>query len=270
MLFNALGRVVASADCRVFSDVPRDFYQLNTIDIQYGRQHELFLDKGLIPNNVPSEAVVERLRGIEEMIRNDKNYENIFDGIAIPFCFTDSNAKDDLGSRLEDFWMPMLKKNYEEMVKGSYFKATLQGNSKLRDCVAPATGSGYREFLDSLKESLVIGYYFPTAFQEFDVNSQRARISALPKVPGLMTSLSGPLEIVYSLVSYPRLLFHKNKYSPILLATAVEHIDPRMVLMFKSYGPHLEFWLMSQMLSPSKKQVSEQWSGGITIYSTFK
>jgi len=163
MLFNALGRVVASADCRVFSDVPRDFYQLNTIDIQYGRQHELFLDKGLIPNNVPSEAVVERLRGIEEMIRNDKNYENIFDGIAIPFCFTDSNAKDDLGSRLEDFWMPMLKKNYEEMVKGSYFKATLQGNSKLRDCVAPATGSGYREFRQ-LKRIFGYRLLFPNGF----------------------------------------------------------------------------------------------------------
>jgi hypothetical protein len=270
MLFNALGRVVASADCRVFSDVPRDFYQLNDIDIQYSKQHDFFLDKGLISNNVASEAVEERLRHVEEMLRSDENYKNIFDGMAIPFCFTDAHAKVDLGSRLVDFWMPMLRKAYEETVAGSYFKAILQGNSELRGCVSPAFGSGYEEFLDCVKESLVIGYYFPTAFQEFDVNSQRARIAGFPKVQGLAASLSGPLEMIYSLISYPRLLFHENKYSPILLASGVEHIDPRMVLMLKSYGPHLEFWLMSQMLSPSKTQVSEQWSGGVTIYTTFK
>ena len=41
-----------------------------------------------------------------------------------------------------------------------------------------------------------------------------------------------------------------------------------MVMLFKSYGPHLEFWLMSQMLTPNETQVSEQWSGGVTIFES--
>jgi hypothetical protein len=44
------------------------------------------------------------------------------------------------------------------------------------------------------------------------------------------------------------------------------HDDPRLVLLLKSYGPHLEFWCMTQMLTKDVTQVSEQWSGGISIF----
>jgi len=268
MLFNNLGRVIPSNDCRVFSGSPKTFYQFNTVDTDYRSQHDLFLEAGIVPKNASVADVEGKLEGIREALVKDDDYRNIFKGTAIPFCFTDIDARADLGSRLESFWMPMLKEAYEENVPGSYFKAILQGNSKLEKNVSCSPNTGYEEFLESLEKSLVVGYYFPSAFQEFDLASQRKRISDFPNAPGLRVSLSGPLEIIYSLVAYPQLLFNKEKYSPILLASAAEHVDPRMVLMFKAYGPHLEFWLMTQMLSPTKTQVSEQWAGGLTIYST--
>jgi hypothetical protein len=48
--------------------------------------------------------------------------------------------------------------------------------------------------------------------------------------------------------------------------SSYEHADPRMVLLLKAYGPHLEFWCMTQMLSRNITQVSEQWAGGLSIY----
>ena len=84
------------------------------------------------------------------------------------------------------------------------------------------------------------------------LNLNERRISELPKISNLSVSLSGPFEMIYSLISYPQLLFSKNNYSPILCASALKHIDPRMVMLFKSYGQHLEFWLMTQILTPTK------------------
>ncbi len=134
-------------------------------------------------------------------------------------------------------------------------------------CILGGASAEATKFLEQTSNSTIVGYYFPTALQEFDIDSQRKRVMDLPKLDKLGLCLSGPFEIIYSLICYPKLLFDKQNYSPILCASSLEHKDPRMVMLLKSYGPHLEFWLMSQMLTPEKTQVSEQWSGGITIYT---
>ena len=48
--------------------------------------------------------------------------------------------------------------------------------------------------------------------------------------------------------------------------SAFVHSDERLILVLKSYGPHMEFWCMTQMLSKHTTQVSEQWSGGLTLF----
>jgi hypothetical protein len=68
---------------------------------------------------------------------------------------------------------------------------------------------------------------------------------------------------------YPDMLINSDYYSPILCLSSYIHSDERMILLYKSYGPHLEFWCMTQMLTPNTKQVSEQWTGGITIFREF-
>lgn len=266
MLFNMLGRNNPSKNCRVFSDKPKEFYKLDSLDADYVTQHSKAAKNGIMPDNQSLSEIKEALLDIENTIKDSNNYQNLFYGSAIPFCFSMPEPHRDLGTQLEDFWLPLLKKDYESQVEGSYFKATLQGNTELKGSVRVSENSGYDTFLNCFSKSSVAGYYFPTAFQEFDIKSQRSRIADLPDLPDLGVCLSGPFEIVYSLLSYPKLLFSKENYSPILCASALEHTDPRMVMMFKSYGPHLEFWLMTQMLTPTKAQVSEQWSGGITIF----
>ena len=48
--------------------------------------------------------------------------------------------------------------------------------------------------------------------------------------------------------------------------SGVRHVDERLEAVLKSYGPHLEFWVLSNVLTPGKEQISEQWYGGLTIY----
>ena len=77
--------------------------------------------------------------------------------------------------------------------------------------------------------------------------------------------LSGGLDTAAALVGSPDLLVNKDDYPPVLCLSALKHSDERLMLCFKAYGQHLEFWCMSQMLSPGQTQVSEQWSGGLNF-----
>lgn len=266
MLFNDLGRSNPSINCRTFSSEPKNFYKIDAFDTNYSKQHRLALDNNLLSNKVSVKEAEENLKEIKKLIINGDIYKNLFKATAIPFCISFPDLKKDLGTILENNWLPLLKKEYEKQVPGTYFKATLQGNTNLKNSLSISENSGYDIFLNNCINSTAIGYFFPTAFQEFDIESQRRRISELPKINNLSISLSGPFEIIYSLISYPLLLYSKQNYSPILCASALKHVDQRMVMLFKSYGQHLEFWLMTQMLTPTKTQVSEQWSGGITIF----
>ena len=90
-------------------------------------------------------------------------------------------------------------------------------------------------------------------------------METLPNITNLC--LSGHVDITSVIVGTPDLLIHEEKYPPVLCLSAVQHNDPKLMLCFKAYGHHLEFWCMSQMLTPDVTQVSEQWSGGLTLFS---
>ena len=268
MLVNSLGRLNPSSKCRVFSKTPKTFYRLNDVDIEYSMQHKVAVSAGLTDPKLNVSDIKNTFKLLDERIKNSAVYRDLFKATAIPFCLSLPNRKLDIGAELEGNWLPLLKTEFEKQASGAYFKATLQGNTPLSKNVKAVDGCGYANFLEQHSPASVVGYYFPTALQEFDISSQRKRIINLPKLDELELCLSGPFEIIYSLICYPNLLFDKHTYSPILCASALEHEDPRMVMLFKSYGPHLEFWLMSQMLTPNETQVSEQWSGGITIFKS--
>ena len=91
-------------------------------------------------------------------------------------------------------------------------------------------------------------------------------MNSLPLLERANICLSGPMDVFSSLIGSPDILFDEHAYSPIICLSSFVHVDPRLVLIIKSYGPNLEFWCLSQMLSNTKTQVSEQWTAGISIY----
>ena len=77
-------------------------------------------------------------------------------------------------------------------------------------------------------------------------------------------------DISAALVGSPDLLMNTEIYPPVLCLSAFEHTDKRLMLCFKAYGLSLEFWLLSQMLMPGIMQVSEQWAGGLTLFTVIR
>ena len=266
MFFNKLGRKIPTEKCRVFANAERNFYKINDPLIDLEKQNKKAVNLKLLSKSVNLKNIELEQNNLYNSIKNDSNYQNLILGTSIPFAISHQDLPIDIGSQLEDRFLPLIKNVYENAFEGSWFKATLQGQNTLKESIRIVEESGYKNFVKSAMSGCIVGCYFPTAFQEYDIKSQRNQINILPKNENFNICLSGHIETSYSLIMYPNLLFSRKYYSPILCLSALEHEDPRMIPIIKSYGPHLEFWLLSQMMTNSQTQVSEQWSGGITLY----
>ena len=266
MLFNDFGRIVPSKACRVFSRSGKSFYRLNLTEVTHAMRYSRAIKLGVLSNKVNVSKIKSAHKFLLNEIESDHELKSILNGTAIPFAITLTNLPDDIGKQLEDYLLPLLKYNFEKGNPKALFKAVIQGDNQLANSFGVASETRYDKFLDCVQKSTVAGFYFPTALQEYDIASQRLQLKKLPKISQFDICVSGHLEIIYSLLMYPTLLNHPEAYSPILCASALIHSDERMVPIFKSYGPHCEFWLLSQMMTTKQTQVSEQWSGGLTFY----
>lgn len=266
MLFNKLGRIVPTAKCRVFAKAERDFYRLNAPTVDYDMQHSKALKLGIVNCKSSLHEIESEFSKLLKGLKDNENYRNLTNGTYIPFVMSLPDLPDDIGAQLENYLLPLLQKNFENEKTKSWFKAVLQGNNKLVSSLHVFPQTGYDVFIEGVSTGTVVGLYFPTALQEYDIASQRSQLTRLSGINGYEFCISGHLEIIYSLLTYPNLLNNPTSYSPILCASALEHDDQRMVPVFKSYGPHCEFWLLSQMMTTTQTQVSEQWSGGLTLF----
>lgn len=209
---------------------------------------------------------IEALSALDNKINSNLLIKNLNKGPKVPFVIKKIKI-DDVGNYLEKVLLEKVSKSFTDFYPDSHFKAVIQDKTNLKTKLFPSNNSGYEEFMKKLSESNICGYYFPQVLQEYSVDAQILQMRDLNNIPNIC--LSGPIEVATSLIGNPNLLINKKYYSPVLCLSGVSHIDDRLISCFKSYGRHLEFWCLSQMLTKDKKQVSEQWSGGISIFTEY-
>ena len=267
--FDDNGRRVPGKDTRVFGSAQSFYYKLNQPAIDY----DVVLDRSkrfnFVPQEVTSSDFKSKADALLEKIKSNGAYVNLLNGVKIPFVTGRKERGADLGKELETDLLPGLKESFNARFPEAHFKAVLQSNSELPKNVSLAPGSRYEQLIAALDVGPVVGWYFPQALQEFDTQSQRRQMTQLPELSGAKVCLSGGIDICASLAGVPDLLISDEFYAPILCMSAYVHRDPRLVLLLKAYGPHMEFWCMTQMLTKDTLQVSEQWTGGITVFSNF-
>lgn len=265
--FNEYGRRIPRASDRVFGQEPRFYYQIEKPIIDYQEVLQRSKKHGVAPESLEVADFEKILNKLLLQIRNNADYANLLKGVHVPFVYINKNNMD-LGAELEDKLLPGVQNSFADRFPDAHFKAILQSNSKLKNSISISSFSRYETFMQLSQNAGVVGLYFPQAMQEFDIDSQRTQMQDLPIFSSAEVCLSGGKDVCASLIGNPELLISKDYYAPILCMSSYVHTDPRLALLMKSYGPHLEFWCMTQMLTKNIKQVSEQWAGGITIYVT--
>ncbi len=265
-LFDDFGRRIPTNEDRVFGDKPSFYYKLNQPKIDY----ELILQRAkkydLCSEDLTLSHFQSKATALLDSIKKNDDFYQMTKGVHIPFIYSNSNKIKDIGTNLEERVLPALQESFTDRFPDSHFKAILQSDSELKNNISIHPDSAYNSFIDDSLNG-VIGWYFPQVFQEFDIDSQRVQLKKLPDLDGVKLCLSGGMDISAALTTMPELLIDKHHYTPILCMSAYVHNDERLILLLKAYGPHMEFWCMTQMLSKHTKQVSEQWAGGLTAYT---
>ncbi len=263
--FNDQGRCNPVPGMRVFGNKPSYYYSIHQPEIDYLSVFNRS-NKFNSVNNIEFNDFKSKASSLLEVIKSDLNYSSILNGVHIPFVYDSPIVDFDLGENLEEVLLQNLKESFSDKYPEYHFKAVLQGNSELKNHISIEENSNYQQFISAVNKGPVVGWYFPQALQEYDVNSQRLQFQALPELEHAKVCLSGGMDVCSALIGEPGILINEEHYAPILCLSAYVHKDPRLVLLLKSYGPHLEFWCMSQMLTKDITQLSEQWAGGLTIY----
>lgn len=264
--FSNLGRRVPTEGLRVFNQTPSEYYKLKQPELDYERILGRLKQQHMAPEFFSTEAFQNTAEAILEKLGTNSAYQNLIQGVHVPFVYASPNDPVDLGGAIESMLLPGVQKSFNSFYPESHFKSVLQSNSKLPGNIRLAADSKYENFIAAAQKGTVVGWYFPQALQEFDVDSQRSQMKLLPALVGAEICLSGAIDICAAVMGSPNLLISEEFYTPILCMSAYEHTDSRMVLLLKAYGPHLEFWCMTQMLSRNTTQVSEQWAGGLCVY----
>jgi len=275
VLFDTRGRCNPSKSSRVFErmsifneNLSNDYYyKINFKQPDFRKIFSRYIDIGIAATNLPS---IEKFQSNAEFllkeIESSIKLNGVLNGPHIPFIIPSYQVKRDIGDDIESNILPMLSKSFHKYDSKAHFKSVFQGHSHLNEKIQFVENSGQDRLLANLSKQPVVGWFFPQAFQEYDYASQIERFKELSLPKNIC--LSGVHDIAASLIGSPNLLISEEFYSPILCSSGLKHEDERLVLMFKSYGPHLEFWCLSQMLTPAKTQVSEQWTGGLTIFKS--
>jgi hypothetical protein len=264
--FSNLGRRIPESGLRVFNQTPSEYYRLNQPTLAYSEILGRLKKQDLAPAEVSEKTFESTAQNLLGHIESNDDFRHLLNGVHVPFVYADKHKLSDLGNHLEDHLLPSVQKSFNEVFPQSHFKAVLQSNSELKGNIKIASYSGYESLVEATQQGPVVGWYFPQALQEFDVESQRLQMKSLPQLENAQLCLSGAIDICAAVVGSPDLLISEDFYTPIVCMSALQHVDPRMVLLLKAYGPHLEFWCMTQMLTKELTQVSEQWSGGLCIF----
>ena len=263
LLFDGKGWKIPKSFHRTFSDNPKWFYKLG----------DFSNDEGVILNSLVKYSDLKRpedakkaLVELSNNINSDNKIKNLNKGPRVAFALN-KLVINDIGEYIESILLKVLAKSFHDCHPEHHFKAVIQDKTFLKGKLSPTPNTGYSEFIEALRSSNICGYYYPQALQEYSIDSQIEQMEDFKGNNNMC--LSGPLEIGNALIASPNLIINEDHYSPILCLSGVKHIDPRLICCFKSYGLHLEFWCLSQMLTKTDKQLSEQWAGGLTLFTSY-
>ena len=262
--FNERGRRLLTGPYRVFDAQDLEYYYIQNKEVDLTKTLGNFHTVG-IGEGISLEEFQTSLRELKSRFQSIPALKNLFNGVHVPFIVPKINgAGEDLSYTAVERLLPKLEASFNRYYPEAHFKAIMQGGSTLSGNLSVEDHSRYQTLLNAAVDSDLIGWYFPQALQQFDIESQLKQMEELPHEPGLC--LSGPMEVLSANIGKPDLLINEEGYAPILTMPAVKHVDDKLTLTLKSYGPHLEFWCLSNELTPGVKQVSEQWAGGLTMF----
>ena len=197
-------------------------------------------------------AFVEQVEQIKARIRNDATLAPLLSGAYVPFILP-RLPKQDLGSMLEQHYLPAVGQAFEAAQPGGRFVNHV--SHSLTGKLSAASDSRHQEVINATTLKEVVGLYFP-CLTEYSVPAAREVVSAFPAD----VHLSGGIDTAAALVAAPDLLIRTTGYPPLLWLSGLIGEIPGIGYHFEPYGLNLTFNRRAHL-----ELTAEYWWSGLTV-----
>ena len=274
-LFDSHGRLIPVPGESVFNEVSSRYYRLAKLPREVESQIKAYQELGWLRSASQADSLIAQLANLLQEIEISPA-QGLCRGPAFPYFLPpDQGLHEDIGTVATNVLFPCLKTIFETRHSSFHFKASLLGQIILESEVSPVLVSGHQVLQKYLaNRNGLIGWIFPESLMEYGIDAQikaYERIRSITNQQNFNIALAGIHDVASALIATPDMLTNPVTYAPVLCLGGVAHSDPRYFFNFKSYGNHLEFWGMPRALTVGgPDQVSEQWTGVISIFSGFE
>ncbi|MBI2448544.1 hypothetical protein HYV44_03255 [Candidatus Microgenomates bacterium] len=254
---------------RVYSQISRRYFQLNQPIIDFSdvyRRTVKYLGLGDLPFS--DQHFKKKCEDLLQGLHEDGEISDIAKGVRVPFLCPPLPSDTKRGEELVKLAVAV-ERSFKDRFLEYEFYNRVEPQFLAGDNVVLAVDSRYERFEEARRQGVVVGWYFPNCLSEYDLASQRSQMATLPIFHGHFV-LSGGVETATALIGCPDLLMNRDAYPHHLCLSALQDIDERFFYSFEAYGLNLVFNRRSNVLTPKVAQLSEQFAGGLTVFTSWE
>lgn len=250
--FDLNGRCIPTDISAEHHKKTRRYFILEQPKIDYETIHARLVKHLAFKQPISVDAFATRADHILDKLRDNPACSNILNGVHVPFMLP-QQASDDIGTRLDQFYINAVKTSFEETYTNNTF--TNHYKDSLTGKLSIAVDSRHERLISMQAEQMVVGYYFP-CLMEYSVPAAIEQTAHLPE----HFMLAGGYDTSAALVGSPDLLLRKDGYPPVLWMAALDTEKQGVGYHFEAYGYNLTF-----NRKPHFDRVAESWTSGLVV-----
>lgn len=195
-----------------------------------------------LPQGIPSLSAVDFQQRSHDLMQRSQERQELARLFArspcLPLCLPQMSV-DDYGMVLDAMFSPAMGKSYTEAHSGTQFVNDRQGQMSYQVCIAPE--SRHDQLVLRMKQSPVVGLFFPKLFRSRPVNFSRKRMARLPDD----CLLGGGIDTMIGMLMYPDVMGPDQLGTPTYFMSALRWRDETLVPMLQTHHDGMSLYVCS-------------------------
>ena len=247
-LFDEFGRCIPNDSDLIASQEIRRYFLIDKKEYNLKKIYER-IKNTLDPDTCLSfDLFDKKINNLLNKINDNKKINKILKGPYFPF-FLPNKQYDDLGSALQNSYIPALKKSFESVNNNTNFEFTNHCKENLSNQLTVCPKSRHQNLISFMSKNITVGLYFP-CLSEFSFSASIEQLNYLPD----NFSLAGGYDTFSTFIGSPNLLQREKGYPPLLWLGSLQSTFPNIGYHIEAYGYNLTF-----NRRPHLNQKAEYW-----------
>lgn len=252
-IFDEYGRCIPDGLHSAVNEQTRRYFLIDQPVIDYDEIYNRVSSVLSVEDGFTVDEFKSRAEKILADLQADETTSDVTRGVYVPFFVPKNSVLGDIGSAIENDYLPGVSKAYAQKLPEYEFTNQYKGN--LEGELNIVAGSRHEQFLDALNTGTVVGVFFP-CLSEYSVPAAIEKIAQLPE----KFLLAGGIDLCAAFIAAPDLLIKADNYPPTIWLSALTIGNEGASLHFEAYGYNLNLYRRAHL-----GHAAEYWWNGVTV-----